>query len=152
MNTISKDQSIITQVAAKIAADLTPKTDDIMTNIANWAIAFDATTEALLEKHGMTDNGMTEAEVTQAVISTFGATPAPAQTPAPQASAPAGGFQVRIKGKQHGPIPAWLHNECAKVGVTEVWDNRDGLSANPKRPWFKAVQGDSAFWEPRAKR
>jgi hypothetical protein len=30
MNTISKDQSIITQVAAKIAADLTPKTDDIM--------------------------------------------------------------------------------------------------------------------------
>ena len=150
MNTISKDQSIITQVAAKIAADLTPKTDDIMTNIANWAIAFDATTEALLEKHGMTDNGMTEAEVTQAVISTFGATPAPA--PAPQASAPAGGFQVRIKGKQHGPIPAWLHNECAKVGVTEVWDNRDGLSANPKRPWFKAVQGDSAFWEPRAKR
>lgn len=150
MNTISKDQSIITQVAAKIAADLTPKTDDIMTNIANWAIAFDATTDALLEKHGMSNNGMTEAEVTQAVISTFGATPM--ETSAPQASAPAGGFQVRIKGKQHGPIPAWLHNECAKVGVTEVWDNRDGLSANPKRPWFKAVQGDSAFWEPRAKR
>jgi len=152
MNTISKDQSIITQVAAKIAADLTPKTDDIMTNIANWAIAFDATTDALLEKHGMTNNGMTEQEVTQAVISTFGATPVETPAPAPQASAPAGGFQVRIKGKQHGPIPAWLHSECAKVGVTEVWDNRDGLSANPKRPWFKAVQGDSAFWEPRAKR
>jgi hypothetical protein len=152
MNTISKDQSIITQVAAKIAADLTPKTDDIMTNIANWAIAFDATTDALLEKHGMSNNGMTEQEVTQAVISTFGATPVETPAPAPQASAPAGGFQVRIKGKQHGPIPAWLHNECAKVGVTEVWDNRDGLSANPKRPWFKAVQGDSAFWEPRAKR
>jgi len=151
MNTISKDQSIITQVAAKIAADLTPKTDDIMTNIANWAMAFDATTDALLQKHGM-NNGMTEQEVTQAVISTFGATPVETPAPAPQASAPAGGFQVRIKGKQHGPIPAWLHTECAKVGVTEVWDNRDGLSANPKRPWFKAVQGDSAFWEPRAKR
>jgi len=154
MNTISKDQSIITQVAAKIAADLTPKTDDIMTNIANWAIAFDATTDALLEKHGMTNNGMTEQEVTQAVMTTFGATPVEAPAPqwAKEASAPAGGFQVRIKGKQHGPIPTWLHSECAKVGVTEVWDNRDGLSANPKRPWFKAVQGDNAFWEPRAKR
>ena len=68
MNTISKDQSIITQVAAKIAADLTPKTDDIMLNIANWAMAFDATTDALLQKHGMTNGGMTEQEVAQSVI------------------------------------------------------------------------------------
>lgn len=150
MNTISKDQSIITQVAAKIAADLTPKTDDIMTNIANWAMAFDATTDALLEKHGMTKGGMTEVEATQAITETFNATPVTAPTSAPVASS--GGFQVRIKGKQHGPIPAWLSAECAKVGVTEVWDNRDGLQANPKRPWFKAVSGDQAFWEPRAKR
>lgn len=152
MNTISKDQSIITQVAAKIAADLTPKTDDIMTNIANWAIAFDATTEALLEKHGMTT--MTEPQATQAITEAFGAVPVPTPPPTP-ALAPqesTGGFQVRIKGQQHGPVPAWLHTECAKVGVTEVWDNRDGLSANPKRPWFKAVTGDKAFWEPRAKR
>ena len=54
MNTISKDQSIITQVAAKIAADLTPKSDDVQINIANWLLAFDATSDALLEKHGMT--------------------------------------------------------------------------------------------------
>jgi len=149
MNTISKDQSIITQVAAKIAADLTPKTDDIMTNIANWAIAFDATTEALLEKHGM--SLMTEPQATQAITEAFNATPVQ-ETPAPAPQASTGGFQVRIKGQQHGPVPAWLHTECAKVGVTEVWDNRDGLSANPKRPWFKAVTGDKAFWEPRAKR
>lgn len=150
MSTVSKDQSIITQVAAKIAADLTPKTDDIMTNIANWAIAFDATTEALLEKHGMTT--MTEPQATQAITEAFNATPVQATSPAPATQASTGGFQVRIKGQQHGPIPAWLHTECAKVGVTEVWDNRDGLSANPKRPWFKAVSGDKAFWEPRAKR
>jgi hypothetical protein len=149
MNTISKDQSIITQVAAKIAADLTPKTDDIMTNIANWAMAFDATTEALLEKHGM--SLMTEPQATQAITEAFNATPVQ-ETPAPAPQASTGGFQVRIKGQQHGPVPAWLHTECAKVGVTEVWDNRDGLSANPKRPWFKAVTGDKAFWEPRAKR
>ena len=52
MNTISKDQSIITQVAAKIAADLTPKTDDLQTNVGNWVVAFDVTLEALLDKHG----------------------------------------------------------------------------------------------------
>jgi hypothetical protein len=57
MNTISKDQSIITQVAAKIAADLTPKSDDVQINIANWLLAFDATSDALLEKHGMTPTG-----------------------------------------------------------------------------------------------
>lgn len=148
---ISKDQSIITQVAAKIAADLTPKTDDIMTNIANWVLAFDATTEALLGVHGMskdtstTSGFATEQEATQSLQEAFGATEV---TSMPQA----GGFQVRIKGKQHGPIPAWLNEECAKVGVTEVWDNRDGLAANPKRPWFKAVQGDKAFWEPRKRK
>jgi len=160
MSTVSKDQSIITQVAAKIAADLTPKTDDLMTNIANWNIAFEATTEALLTVHGMTKSE--PAVTTERILEAFqGSTVVtttpemyveatqPAFVPTP---APAGGFQVRIKGQQHGPIPAWLHKECAAKGVSEVWDNRDGLSANPKRPWFKAVEGGAGFWEPRAKR
>jgi hypothetical protein len=159
MNTISKDQSIITQVAAKIAADLTPKTDDVNTNIANWVLAFDATTEALLTVHGMT--GMTEEQAVQAIVENFNGTVVndPFNPPAQQYVAPqpaptqfSGGFQVRIKGKQHGPIPAWLNDACAAKGVTEVWDNRDGLAANPKRPWFKAVNGDAAFWEPKARR
>jgi hypothetical protein len=166
MSTVSKDQSIITQVAAKIAADLTPKTDDLMTNITNWVIAFDATTDALLSVHGMTKSE--PAVTTERILEVFeGSTvvtttpemyveatqPASAPTWAKEAvSAPAGGFQVRIKGQQHGPIPAWLHKECAAKGVSEVWDNRDGLSANPKRPWFKAVEGGAGFWEPRAKR
>ena len=156
MSTVSKDQSIITQVAAKIAADLTPKTDDLMANIANWNIAFEATTEALLTVHGMTKGQ--PAVTTERILEVFEGSSVVTTTPemyanaTQPASAPAGGFQVSIKGKQHGPIPAWLNAECAKVGVREVWDNRDGLSANPKRPWFKAVQGDSAFWEPRARR
>lgn len=167
MSTVSKDQSIITQVAAKIAADLTPKTDDLMANIANWNIAFEATTEALLTVHGMTKS---EAPVTtERILEVFegstvvNTTPemyvnatqpasAPVWAKEAVATAPAGGFQVRIKGQQHGPIPAWLHKECAAKGVAEVWDNRDGLSANPKRPWFKAVEGGAGFWEPRAKR
>lgn len=153
MNTISKDQSIITQVAAKIAADLTPKTDDLNTNITNWVIAFEATTEALLGAHGMSPASqvaVAEQMITEAFTATAVSTPAPAPQWAQEAVS--GGMSVRIKGQQHGPIPAWLAAECAKKGVTEVWDNRDGLTANPKRPWFKAVQGDAAFWEPRAKR
>jgi hypothetical protein len=148
MSAVSKDQSIILQVAGKIAADLTNKHEDISQTITDWSIAFDAVSDALLTTMGMNIN-TTSPE--QMVMDAFGAVPAPAQfTPAPQAQVPtSGGFQVRIKGQQHGPIPEWLHTECAKVGVTEVWDNRDGLSANPKRPWFKAVQGDKAFWAPR---
>jgi hypothetical protein len=144
---VSKDQSIILQVAGKIAADLTTKREDISLTITDWSIAFDAVSDALLTSMGMNVN---PAEAQQNVIDAFGATvvETPAQ-PAPMATG--GGFQVRIKGNQHGPIPAWLNAECAKVGVTEVWDNRDGLAANPKRPWFKAVQGDKAFWAPRGK-
>lgn len=144
MSAVSKDQSIILQVAGKIAADLTPKANDINENISNWVMAFDAVGEQLFSSMGMTAG--TPEQVTQTLVEAFGATPV-ASTPA-MSYTPQGGT-VTIKGKQHGPIPEWLHSECAKVGVTEVWDNRDGLSANPKRPWFKAVQGDKAFWAPR---
>lgn len=143
---ISKDQSIVTQVAAKIAADLTAKTDDTMTNVSNWIQAFDAVTEALLQLHGFN----AEAPVTQeqAVANVMQAFPTATVT---NTTAPTGGWQVRIKGKQHGPIPEWLPAMCAAKGVTEVWDNRDGLSANPKRPWFKSTNTDDAFWAPRGK-
>jgi hypothetical protein len=147
MSAVSKDQSIILQVAGKIAADLTNKHEDISQTITDWSIAFDAVSDALLTTMGMTINS---SNPEQMVMDAFGAVAVPVQSTPVSAPAPtSGGFQVRIKGQQHGPIPEWLHTECAKVGVTEVWDNRDGLSANPKRPWFKAVQGDKAFWAPR---
>jgi hypothetical protein len=56
---------------------------------------------------------------------------------------------VTIKGDQWGPIPDWLVLEAAQAGVTQVWDNRNQLAANPKRPWFKDVNGDKAFWAPK---
>jgi hypothetical protein len=59
------------------------------------------------------------------------------------------GDGVSIKGNQWGPIPDWLVLEAAQAGVTQVWDNRDQLAANPKRPWFKDVNGDKAFWAPK---
>lgn len=151
MSAVSKDQSIILQVAGKIAADLTPKTEDINTNVSNWIMAFDAVSEGLFTSMGMAVG--TPEQVQQQVMDAFGATVVdtpPAYAPTQSFSQPTGG-SVRIKGKQHGPIPDWLQSECAKVGVTEVWDNRDGLAANPKRPWFKATVGDKAFWAPRGR-
>jgi hypothetical protein len=150
--TISKDQSIITQVAAKIAADLTPKTEDVNKNVADFLVAFEVTTEALLKAHGMTAIG-SEQEFTEAVAQVFGET-APVtnahQMPVAQPQAQtSGGFTVRIKGKQHGPIPEWLPAACMAKGVTEVWDNRDRLADNPKRPWFKSTTSEDAFWQPR---
>ena len=55
---------------------------------------------------------------------------------------------VTVKGNQYGDIPEWLVLEAAQAGVTQVWDNRDKV-AGTKRPWFKDVNGDKAFWPPR---
>jgi hypothetical protein len=146
MNTISKDQSIITQVAAKIAADLTPKTEDVSKNLADFLVAFEVTTEALLKAHGM--NAITdEQQFATAVTEAFPtATITPMAQPVAQTS---GGFSVRIRGQQHGPVPEWLSSACMAKGVTEVWDNRDKLQENPKRPWFKSTNSEDAFWAPR---
>ena len=147
---MNKDQSIITQVAAKIAADLTPNTDSVDTNIVAWTQAFDAVREALFDAHAFGEMVATSATtytqpVEQQVQMVTNAFPTATQTQGMVGS-------IRIKGSQHGPIPEWLVSACAKDGVTEVWDNRDGLAVNPKRPWFKAVQGEQAYWEPKARK
>lgn len=147
---VSKDQSIIMQVAAKIAADLTPKTENLSSNIASFYDAYEAVCEIILKSQGFsvaspdqpTEPAPTQASNDEALFQQSFPTASP--TPAPS-----GGFTVRIKGKQHGPIPQWLNDACAIKGVTEVWDNRDGLQANPKRPWFKSTTGNEAFWAPR---
>ena len=58
------------------------------------------------------------------------------------------GDGVSIKGNQFGDLPDWLVLEASQAGVTQVWDNRDKV-AGTKRPWFKDVNGDKAFWPPR---
>ena len=61
------------------------------------------------------------------------------------------GGSVSIKGTTHCPIPEWLIKACKRDGVTEVWDNRDGLAENPKRPSFRATSGEKSYWPPRGK-
>ena len=147
---ISKDQSIIMQVAAKIASELTPKSDNVNNNIVMFQDAYEAVCEIILTSQGM---AMTEtsapavstpqqmAKEEEMIVKAF-----PDATPV---QVPSSGFTVRIKGKQHGPIPEWLNEACAVKGVTEVWDNRDGLQSNPKRPWFKSTSTNDAFWAPK---
>lgn len=143
MGTINKDQSIITQVAAKIAAELTPRTEDVNRNVADWAVAFTAVTDALMDAH-KTEGGVAEMPTMEAIQQVF-------PTATVMQTNMGGGMSIRVKGKQHGPLPEWLASACAAKGVTEVWDNRDRLAENPKRPWFKSTTSNDAFWAPRGK-
>ena len=152
---ISKDQSIVTQVAAKIAAELVRKTEDVNANVSDWLQAFDMVSEALNKAHGFnSDHGVemlqqtfpnsTVEEVVEAPKPTF----TKAASPQPQSSG-----TIVVAGKQHGDLPNWLITACKQAGVARVWDNRD-QAVGTKRPWFKqadAVEGQepAAFWPPR---
>jgi hypothetical protein len=159
---INKDRSIVTQVAAKIAADLVVRKDNISETIVDWSIAFSAVLDALSEEHGFDTEPAQPADTAYVVMQAFpNTTVAPAAEPqqmpqAPRQTATGGGVQVA--GTQHGPLPDWLAAQCAASGVTRVWDNRDSLTQNPKRPWFKAADGtknakgeDIAFWPPKGR-
>jgi hypothetical protein len=154
---ISKDESIVTQVAAKIASELTCKTecDGNLENIQSAYLAhFDFVRELLVGTHGFNEvvavtnspKVSTETNRVNDIAESFDASYTQ-------------GSGVQIKGKQHGPIPAWLVTACAKANVTTVYDNRDTSTAENRRPLFKAVDGNMdakgqplAFWAPSPKR
>ena len=137
---MDKDRSIIIQVAAKIASELTNKEASSENKIGEYALMFDSVKGILLESiYG--DNAQVEAAV-QTLESSFGAV-------TQVESAPTSSQSVRVRGKQHGELPNWLITACKADNITEVFDNRDGLAANAKRPWFKATAGDKAFWPPK---
>jgi hypothetical protein len=137
---ISKDESIVAQVCAKIASELTgmTQTDGTAESIqATYLSHFDFVREAVGSIHGF---GITTAPATsvteQELISTFNATPVgTAQTTYAQPAS------LVIKGTQHGPIPSWLVAQASKAGVTAVYDNRDTATAENRRPMFKAADG-----------
>lgn len=149
---LTKDQSIVLQVAAKIASDLTTHSPSagVEQAVADWASSLQTVYSVMAEMHGWAQIDVPApveraVALVQQVFPTAEVVQMPAAAPAPQQSS------LRVKGAQHGPLPEWLIAEAAAAGVNEVWDNRDQLGVNPKRPHFKAVNGDKAFWPPRGR-
>lgn len=127
---MDKDRSIITQVAAKIASELTVNGSDI----GKFADNFDAVTELLMNAIYKGAQAPSDEAVITAAF--------------PQATSQE--FSVVVKNDQQGPLPAWLISACKRDGITEVYDNRADLATNPKRPWFKAVNDkEKAYWPPK---
>lgn len=143
---ITKDQSIVNQVAAKIASDLAiaAKDQSIEPLIADFAIAYEAVTEALYEAHGFQGSDA----ASDAVIRAFPGTTVVAGEQ--QESS----FTLEVAGTQHGDLPPWLYAAAKKAGVQRVWDNRD-KAVGTNRPWFKQadknISGEPvAFWPPKS--
>ena len=146
---MDKDRAIITQVSAKISADLVDKGASTSEKLGEFALLFDSITGIMMETIYGAQAEATAVEqnnyIIEKVKEEFNAT----QVVTSASTAPFTG--VTIVGKQHGPIPEWLIKACKRDGVSKVYDNRDGLELNPKRPSFKAVDAEKAYWPPRAK-
>jgi hypothetical protein len=139
---MDKDRAIITQVAAKIAADLVNKEADTDAKLGEFTILFTSVKEIIFE----VIEGNNNAQIYEMTQRTFNATPVDSGPP----SAVVDGV-LQIIGQQHGALPDWLIKACKRDGITKVYDNRDGLAVNPKRPWFKAVDADKAYWAPKTR-
>jgi len=143
---MDKDRTIIIQVAAKIASELTGNTSGMNTEetVNRFTLLFVDIKDVLLDSiYGETAQVQA---ATQTIEAAFGATTVPTAE-----AVSSNGWTLSVRGKQHGDLPNWLVAECQKSGVSEVFDNRDGLAMNAKRPWFKATTGDKAFWPPKGK-
>lgn len=162
---ISKDQSIVTQVAAKIASELTnttaipERTPHAIQSL--YLSHFDFVRELLNDTHGF--DGNVSAETPPVVANVRPSIPtAPSSQFQHDVVAEAfpnseyeSGHGIKVVNTQHGPLPAWLVDACVKAGVTQVWDNRDTANAENRRPLFKAADGPKkdgkplAFWAPK---
>ena len=140
---MDKDRAIITQVCAKIAADLTDKTKEVDARLSEYAVLFSTIKDIVFDEI-FSDTSAAQEVPTNNVVQMV-------QTAFTGSEAVSSGGAVSIKGTTHGPIPEWLIKACKRDGVTEVWDNRDGLAENPKRPSFRATTGEKSYWPPRGK-
>jgi hypothetical protein len=143
---ITKDQSIVTQVAAKIASELAVKAGDrnIEHLISDWSIAYEAVNEELFKMHSF--QGADAAS--DAVIKAFPGSTVVAGEPTNQVA-----YSLEVAGTQHGDLPSWLIDKAREANVRRVWDNRD-KAVGTKRPWFKQADNQDgtdpvAFWPPK---
>ncbi|QGH73535.1 MAG: hypothetical protein [Podoviridae sp. ctDWo9] len=135
----SREMSIVTQVCAKLAADLTVKTEDTQETANRFGVLLALVTEMVFDSIESRTGGATATIIKAAFPN------------ATEVETPSTGGAVTVQGSQHGELPSWLITACRRDGVTRVFDNRDRLSENPKRPWFKAVGADKAYWAPKGK-
>jgi hypothetical protein len=143
----AREVGIITQVAAKIASDLTEKSENTQETLDRYGVLLVGVTEMLFDTINQQIEKIApavtqEANIMKMVKRTFGDA---------TSTSTAGDFTVTVQGEQHGDLPSWLIAACKRDGVTRVFDNRNQLADNPKRPWFKAVGVDKAYWEPKGK-
>lgn len=138
---IDKDKSIITQVAAKIAADLTDTTGmNVDEKVNQFALIFTEIKDILLDSIYSGQSATTTSTTSSGEASIKAHFPEATQVIS----------SLSVKNDQQGPLPQWLLDACARDGVTEVYDNRADLSTNPRRPWFKAVNDkEKAYWPPK---
>lgn len=146
---MDKDRAIITQVAAKIAADLVDVSLDTAGKVGEFATLFTSVKDIIFEAIEIQSSTMQSQPQPEAKLYEFVGKATNDYGDSTITSSSAGALQ--IVGKQHGDLPDWLIKACKRDGVTKVYDNRDGLSVNPKRPWFKAVDEDKAYWAPRTR-
>lgn len=144
---MTKDESIVSQVAAKIAADLIPSSNDLNESLSDWATAYHFIKDAMFSDMGFGNSGPAAAAAPVAYTVDQAAAALEQQMGAVAVAS------VRVKGDQHGPLPDWLFGEASRAGVTEVYDNRNSLAENPKRPWFRGTGGKDApaFWPPKGR-
>lgn len=142
---ISKDQAIIMQVAAKIAADLITTTVNVEATLSDWEMAFNYVNDKLQTANGVAivKDAFPNATETTAPVAEGSTIMAPMMKVT----------AVKVAGQQHGDLPQWLIAACQKAGVSKVWDNRD-KAVGTKRPWFKQADAPegaepAAFWPPK---
>ena len=158
--TLSTSESIVAQVAAKIAADLVDKNGQSLGAVLDdWDAAFQTVKKSLYEAHGFGQPDFAQSVALPQNGYTQSSSP-PSYSIDQAEAAISNSFQgttlaqhsIRVKGDQHGPLPDWLFAEAAAAGVDEVWDNRGDLGPNGNRPHFKSTSKDPnapAFWPPR---
>jgi hypothetical protein len=145
---MDKDKAIITQVCAKIAADLTNKSTGVDERLGEFTVLFSSITEIIMEQiYGGETSQTQNNNIIQMAKDTFNTD----EVIKPMTESSKSNWDVTVKGTQHGPLPDWLIKACKRDGVTTVYDNRDGLAVNPKRPSFKAVDAEKAYWPPRGR-
>lgn len=151
----NRDLSILTQVAFKAAIETMPVGNDPMAR-SNFIEHLSFLTDALVSEVESRIGNKTTPAVAPAHLPDVPATAlAQVQQVFPEAQpvvqqAPAMQVGVQIKGKVHGDMPAWLITAASAKGVSSVWDERDKLSQNPKRPWFRSTENkDVCFWPPK---